>query len=92
VALEPDNGAYVDSLGWTYYQLGRHEQARGYLERAARLEPTDATLQEHLGDVYVALGQNDRARKAYGRALELGDDNAEKVRHKLDNLPDAARP
>lgn len=88
VALEPDNGAYVDSLGWTYYQLGRNEQARGYLERAARLEPADATLQEHLGDVYVALGQNDRAREAYHRALELGDDNAEaaKVRHKLDTL------
>jgi tetratricopeptide (TPR) repeat protein len=92
VALEPDNGAYVDSLGWTYYQLGRHEQARGYLERAARLEPTDATLQEHLGDVYVALGQNDRARAAYGRALELGDDNAEKLRHKLDSLPGSPRP
>jgi len=86
VALDPDNGAYVDSLGWTYYRLGRHEQARGYLERAARLEPTDATLQEHLGDVYVALGQNDQARAAYQKALELGDDNADKVRHKLDEL------
>lgn len=86
VALDPDNGSYVDSLGWTYYQLGRHEQARDYLERAARLEPADATLHEHLGDVYVALGQNDRARQAYRRALELGDDNAEEVRRKLDDL------
>jgi len=86
VALDPDNGSYVDSLGWTYYRLGRHEQARGYLERAARLEPTDATLHEHLGDVYVALGQNDRARAAYRRALELGDDNADEVRRKLDEL------
>lgn len=86
VALDPDNGSYVDSLGWTYYQLGRHEQARGYLERAARLDPADATLHEHLGDVYVALGQNDRARQAYRRALELGDDNADEVRRKLDEL------
>jgi tetratricopeptide (TPR) repeat protein len=86
VALDPDNGSYVDSLGWTYYRLGRHEQARGYLERAARLEPTDATLHEHLGDVYVALGQNDRAREAYRRALELGDDNADEVRRKLQDL------
>ncbi len=94
VALDPENGSYVDSLGWTYYRLGRHEQARGYLERAARLEPTDATLQEHLGDVYVALGQNERARAAYRRALELEDDNAEKVRRKLDDLernPDRPR-
>lgn len=86
VALDPDNGSYVDSLGWTYYRLGRHEQARDFLERAARLEPADATLHEHLGDVYVALGQNDRARQAYRRALELGDDNAEEVRRKLDDL------
>lgn len=86
VALEPDNGSYVDSLGWTYYQLGRHEQARGYLERAARLDPTDATLQEHLGDVYVALGQTEQARAAYRRALELGDDNLDQVRRKLEKL------
>jgi tetratricopeptide (TPR) repeat protein len=89
VALDPDNGSYVDSLGWAYYQLGRHDEARGYLERAVRLEPADATLQEHLGDVYVALGQNDRAREAYHRALELGDDNAEQVRRKLDRLESA---
>lgn len=91
VALDPDNGSYVDSLGWAYYQLGRHEQARGYLERATRLEPADATLQEHLGDVYVALGQNDRAREAYRRALELGEENAEQVRRKLDGL-ESGRP
>jgi tetratricopeptide (TPR) repeat protein len=87
VALDPDNGSYVDSLGWVYYQLGRHEQAREYLERAARLEPKDATLQEHLGDVYVALGQKERAREAYQRAVELDDeDNVEQVRRKLDGL------
>jgi tetratricopeptide (TPR) repeat protein len=86
VALDPDNGAYVDSLGWTYYQLGRPEQARGYLERAARLDPEDAMLQEHLGDVYVALGQTERARQAYQRALELGGENTDKVRRKLEDL------
>jgi len=86
VTLDPDNGAYVDSLGWTYYRLGRTEQARGTLERAARLEPEDATLQEHLGDVYVALGQMERARQAYQRALELEGDNHEQVRRKLGDL------
>ncbi len=86
VTLDPDNGAYVDSLGWTYYRLGRPELARGYLERAARLEPEDAALQEHLGDVYVALGQTERARQAYQRALDLGGDDTEKVRRKLGDL------
>jgi tetratricopeptide (TPR) repeat protein len=86
VALDPDNGAYVDSLGWAYFRLGRPEQARSYLERAARLEPEDATLQEHLGDVYVALGQTERARQAYQRALELEGENTEEVRRKLGDL------
>jgi tetratricopeptide (TPR) repeat protein len=89
VALEPDNGAYVDSLGWVYYRLGRYEQARTALERATRLENGDGTVQEHLGDVYGALGQPERAGEAYRRALELesGDPaKADVVRRKLDRL------
>ena len=86
VALEPDNGSYVDSLGWIYYRMGRPEQAREHLERAVRLDPEDATLQEHLGDVYVALGQKERARQAYERALAIGGDDVDKVRRKLGDL------
>ena len=89
VALEPDNGAYVDSLGWVYFRLGRLEQARTELERATRLEIADGTVEEHLGDVYSAMGQPERAGEAYRRALELeGDDHAkaDAVRRKLDGL------
>jgi tetratricopeptide (TPR) repeat protein len=89
VALEPDNGAYVDSLGWVYYRLGRFEQARAALERATRLEVGDGTVQEHLGDVYGAMGERDRAGDAYRRALELERDDpakADAVRRKLDSL------
>lgn len=86
VALDPDSGAYVDSLGWAHHRLGQHDEARSYLERAVRLEPEDATLHEHLGDVYVALGQKERARDAYQRALALEGDNADSVRRKLAGL------
>ncbi|HEY6324047.1 MAG TPA: tetratricopeptide repeat protein [Thermoanaerobaculia bacterium] len=95
VALEPDNGAYVDSLGWVYYRLGRFEQARTTLERATRLETADGTVQEHLGDVYGAMGQRDRAGEAYRRAiaLEAADPaKAEAVRRKLDSLAGGSRP
>jgi tetratricopeptide (TPR) repeat protein len=95
VALEPDNGAYVDSLGWVYYRLGRFEQARATLERATRLETADGTVQEHLGDVYGAMGQRDRAGEAYRRAiaLEAGDPaKAAEVRRKLDSLAGGSRP
>ncbi len=90
VALEPDNGGYVDSLGWVYYRLGRLEDARATLERAARLDIDDSTVQEHLGEVYTALGQPARASEAYRHAIALaGTDDPAKARElqqKLDSV------
>jgi len=84
IALDPDNGAYVDSLGWAFFRQGKNEEAQLLLERAARLEPEDAVLHEHLGDVYAALGHKARAREAYQRALDLDDEgNRDQVKQKL---------
>lgn len=86
VALEPDNGAYVDSLGWAHFQLGAYDEALRHLERAAQLEGDDATIYEHLGDAYRALGRLDEARDRYRRALELDEENAAAVERKLGEL------
>ena len=86
VALEPDNGAYVDSLGWAHFRLGQLEQARDHLERAAALVGEDAVVFEHLGDLYVAMGWPDKAREVYERALALEGENADAVRRKLADL------
>jgi Flp pilus assembly protein TadD len=83
VALEPDNGAYIDSLGWAYYQLGQLQEARNNLERAAELVPDDAVIHEHLGDVYVAVGDLLSAQEVYQRALTLSSENEEQIRRKL---------
>lgn len=85
VELDPDNGAYIDSLGWGFYQLGRFGEAQEALERAARLIQ-DATVYEHLGDVYAALGEEESARRAYRRAMELEADDPEAVARKLGAL------
>lgn len=85
VELDPDNGAYIDSLGWGYYQLGRYDEAREQLERAARLIQ-DSTVYEHLGDVYAALGEPAAARRAYQRAMKLEADDPEAVARKLSAL------
>ncbi len=92
VAIDPDNGAYVDSLGWAYFQLGRYQEARGHLEWAARLTPGDATILEHLGDLYAALKDVERARASYQQALDLGGGDdldgeaGDTLRHKLRTL------
>ncbi|HVR44590.1 MAG TPA: tetratricopeptide repeat protein [Thermoanaerobaculia bacterium] len=71
VGIEPKNGAYLDSLGWVYFRLGRLELAEKYLVRAAEVVPDDPTIQEHLGDLYRKQGDSDRALDFYRTALGL---------------------
>jgi tetratricopeptide (TPR) repeat protein len=85
LALDPDNGAYVDSLGWAFYRLGRLAEARLHLERAARLTGGDAVVLEHLGDVYNALQLKQLAAEQYRASLAADPGNA-RVRAKLEGL------
>jgi len=74
-ALEPDNGYFVDSLGWVYFRLGETERARVELERASDLSRDDPVIFEHLGDVLRQLGESEAAAAAYRRSLDLDPDN-----------------
>ena len=71
MAIEPNSGAYIDSLGWAHYQRGEYEEAVGHLEHAASLEPGDPTITDHLGDVYWRLGREIEAGYQWKRVLEL---------------------
>jgi tetratricopeptide (TPR) repeat protein len=84
--LDPGNPAYIDSLGWIYFRQGDHESALEQLQRAARLLPQDGTVQEHLGDVLRAMGNVAEARSAYQRAVAAGEENAEQVQRKLEEV------
>jgi len=33
VSLEPTNGAYLDSLGWAYFKLGKYDLAEETLNK-----------------------------------------------------------
>ncbi len=83
VAREPRNGAYLDSLGWVYFRLGRLEKAETYLAAAKQHEPDDPTIEEHLGDLSERQGDIQKAIAHWERALELKHEEPEKVRQKL---------
>jgi tetratricopeptide (TPR) repeat protein len=70
LAIQPDSGAYLDSLGWVQFRRGDLVRAAGTLERAAELDPDEPTILEHLGDAYGVVYRRDDAAAAYRRALE----------------------
>ncbi len=86
-ALEIDstNGSYLDSLGWAYYQLDKLNDAKKYLELAAKKEPRSAEIRNHLGDLYYRLGELSEAIKHWQDALGLKPENEQLIRKKIEN-------
>jgi Flp pilus assembly protein TadD len=74
VALRPNEGSIVDSLGWVMLRQGDTAGAVRTLERAAELDPEDATINAHLGDAYMAAGRRREAEGQWRRALVLNPD------------------
>jgi tetratricopeptide (TPR) repeat protein len=70
VALDPQNGAYLDSLGWAYYKLGKYDLAEENLRRASERINTDPTVHQHLGELYQKMGRLKLAASNYERSLE----------------------
>jgi tetratricopeptide (TPR) repeat protein len=69
VEVEPENEAYLDSLGWVLFRLGDYVRAVGYLEKASDREDPDGVILDHLGDVYWKLLRHEEARQVWRRAL-----------------------
>jgi Flp pilus assembly protein TadD len=102
IELRPEDGYIVDSLGWVYYmrarplvQSGKHDAARGYieralseLERADELTGGDPVISEHLGDTYLLRGERKRALELFEEALQQGPrtDEQPHLHEKLENL------
>ena len=90
VALKPDDGYIVDSLGWAHYKLGNYAEAVRFLERAVELKPQDPVLNDHLGDALWRVGREREAKFQWDQALTLDPEPEEvvKIKQKLvEGLP-----
>ena len=70
VALDPQNGAYLDSLGWAYYKMGNYDLAEENLRRASERINNDPTVHDHLGELYMKTGRLKLAAANWERSLE----------------------
>lgn len=92
VAEDPENSAYLDSLGWVLFKLGKLQEALEPLEQAAKSSLQDATIHDHLGDVYFKLNRLEEARKSWEKAESIAassdppDKRLPEIRKKLESL------
>lgn len=94
VTLDPQNGAYLDSLGWAQFKMGNYELAELNLRRASERMSNDPTIHDHLGELYAKTGRLktaitywERAIQEWNRSAPADVDSAElaKVQKKLEN-------
>jgi tetratricopeptide (TPR) repeat protein len=91
---EPNNGAYLDSLGWVYFRMGRLQEAEDNMRRAVDLTPHDPTMRDHYAEVLFkaskvkeAIAQWEESLREWQTSSPAELDSAEvaKVKDKLEN-------
>lgn len=84
LALQPDEPAILDSMGWVLFRQGRLEESLDYLTRAYASFP-DPEVAAHLGEVLWTLGRKDEALRVW-RAAALQDADHTVLRKTLQRL------
>ena len=88
LVLDPNNGSYLDSLGWAYLKQNRLELAEPALRQAGEQLRRNSVVQDHLGDLLFRLERYAEATSAWERAL-AGDRDGVDLSVIEDKLRDA---
>ena len=75
LALDPQEPAIMDSMGWVKYRLGDYEDALKYLRQAYGAFP-DPEVAAHLGEVLWSSGDQEAALAVWNQALTKNPEHA----------------
>ena len=75
IELEPNNAAYLDTIGWIYYKMDNVEKALSFIRKSVELDNNNAVVLEHLGDVLFSNNQIEEAMLFYLMALDIDKNN-----------------
>lgn len=79
LAIDPDNGSFLDSIGWAYFRDGKLDLALENLRRAAEQLQTNSVVQDHYGDALLKAGRLEDALEAWNRALSGDGDSVDRA-------------
>ena len=80
LAIEPGNPAFLDSLGWAYFQQGHLDLADSPLTEAAEKMPGNSVIQDHLGDLRFRQQRFAEAAEAWERSLAGDGESIDRAR------------
>jgi tetratricopeptide (TPR) repeat protein len=83
LSVNPENAAYLDSLGWAYYKLAKEDDGKIMLALQKLIEASnfaeDPEIMGHIGDVYYSLGFWEEAQSQWENALVLWEQSEAEV-------------
>ncbi|MBZ2167248.1 tetratricopeptide repeat protein [Marinobacter sp. F4216] len=88
LALDPENPAILDSMGWVLFLEGDVEQALDYLSRAWS-EYTDPEIAAHYGEALWTTGAREQARIIWKEGLDMDPDH-EILRETIERLTESS--
>jgi len=85
IKLQNNDGYYLDTLAWIYYQRGEYDKAIHTQQKALSIVNDDPTMQEHLGDMFWKQGNTEQAIKLWQTALNLNPEQPNTLKHKINH-------
>ena len=68
--LEPDNGYFLDTIGWVEFKRKNYNKATFYIEKSISIIPKSSEVLDHLGDCYLMLGRKSEAIFEWKKAIK----------------------
>ncbi|MFH0920832.1 MAG: tetratricopeptide repeat protein [Fibrobacterota bacterium] len=75
LAVEPENGAYLDSYGWVLFRKGNVAEAEGYVAKAIAMHEEDPVLFEHMAEILEAQGRKAPALEYWKKVISADPKN-----------------
>ncbi len=83
--IDPNNGYFLDTLGWIEYKRNNFNSAVYFLEKSVSILPRSAEVIDHLGDCYFMLNRKKEAIFEWNKALkyETNTNTIKKIKDKI---------
>ncbi len=73
--LEPNNSAFLDTIGWIHYKKKDYNLALGFIKQSISIDSTNSIIMEHLGDIYIKMNDFENGLLSYRKAKKLSPEN-----------------